>query len=1024
MSADITVKNPSRQSNPSLTGTFAELAPQLNESFGPRFFPVDQGSKKPIVKWSAITPELFDQWLIDFPDAAIGMVLGDGLAAIDVDLDDDRAAIEAWNAAIDDLGGKAERLVCRSSEATERWLAIIAVDSALKKGVLTFTGHKRKDNGSRAIEFLCEGQYCIVSRTGYRYETTALWGATPNQLCPLSAKELTRLAEAMAEAVTAECGWSVERNAIKGELHGSVLSDGGDGDTDGAHFSVQAGGDLPLSQRRDIVAFSLKPAGMGLADCNREDWLKGLQSAVDLLRDDPDGADHIVACSESSAYPDWDSAATKEVDSAMSRLHREGNVTGAHLLALSIHSEDTTHKAQWLNFERQQQARRSREALEAHKLRLSECSREDELAESKISIKADRVLLSDERERLVSVYRTTFNEVCGEKLSAAQAKKHLALDAVEVGDDRAAIEACSESKSSGWLLTLLDDIENDGFLFRDRHGVAFADVTTLDGQSQTLPVGDGAMRDHLIHVADRRFNKILSTSVAKDMEAMLRLRALHSGNEADVFGRYGRSADGQSQYEFLHDGTGNVIEVNADGVRVAQMDNLDARSVLPRSSEHGVEHRPVKRSELKGLCTKLMTLMRVPKRYWPHALAWLVASRHYGTEYPILYIQAVSGAGKSTMGEFAERLVDPKATRQLKVARKLDGLQAAMAANHVTAQHNISKRYPADLQDLMCVASDGERDSKRRAYSTNEQSVLPVEGPLILTTRFVGMCDAEDVANRTWSIELESIESGTVRLSKDELRQMIDKACIEYTPVLRMLHSEVLRLLPDMPASEGDHLAHSRRVGEAVCRILQLPHSFDEILREEKTTLLQARIDENPFLTALVEYVVRRGGYIESDFVDLLDKLRLDEDQSDADARRESRYSIDKESSRWPATPAEAKHLISTNSDLLRMVGLEAPVKVDGKRTKRGVIYGFRSNEFAPPVDDLKFKLTLCTNPDLPEGPTRSSVVAKGSADNRAEHGSGDQGVFSPLYTQLVERYGNDWEEYAPPEMIEEFYSI
>jgi hypothetical protein len=115
---------------------------------------------------------------------------------------------------------------------------------------------------------------------------------------------------------------------------------------------------------------------------------------------------------------------------------------------------------------------------------------------------------------------------------------------------------------------------------------------------------------------------------------------------------------------------------------------------------------------------------------------------------PIALLHSDKGGGKSTAGRALKRTLEgPTAEVSLIDADRLDGLDAALASQHLVILDNVDGRHRG-IENRLAVAATGGELTKRRLYTTSEELRQPVRAFVVATTRQPDSFTRDDVVDR------------------------------------------------------------------------------------------------------------------------------------------------------------------------------------------------------------------------------------------------------------------------------------
>lgn len=188
-------------------------------------------------------------------------------------------------------------------------------------------------------------------------------------------------------------------------------------------------------------------------------------------------------------------------------------------------------------------------------------------------------------------------------------------------------------------------------------------------------------------------------------------------------------------------------------------------------------------------------------------LGFLLGALHPKGPYPILFFTGPQGTGKSTAARILKRLLDPY-DAELRSLPKAEGdLVVQAKVGWILAFDNLS-HLPGEMSDALARLSTGGGIGKRRLYTDDEEHVLGVKRPVILTS-ITDLATKDDLLDRAMRVELHPIPEEE-RLPEAELWAEVER-----------VHPQILGGLLDAAAFGLGHLPTARE------RLPRLPRLAD-----------------------------------------------------------------------------------------------------------------------------------------------------------------------------------------------------
>ena len=435
------------------------------------------------------------------------------------------------------------------------------------------------------------------------------------------------------------------------------------------------------------------------------------------------------------------------------------------------------------------------------------------------------------------------------------------LDANKAGGDEDGGGQRTPTSSGDRLLQWASDSSE---LFCDGEAT-FADVR-MDGHRETLPVHSKAFRRWLRTLYAERTGRGATQEALTHAEENLDARAAGAGQRRV----YLRTATyGGKLYIDLCDAARRVVEVDSHGWRVLSH-HPEVRFRRPKTARPLPE--PVKGDPREGLGA-LRRFLNIDDGDFVLCVSWLLASLRDTGPYPPLVLTGEQGSAKSTAARLLRSLVDPAQPPSTGMPRSERDAAIAARNRHVLGYDNLSG-LPTWFSDMLCRLSTGEGYATRALYTDDEEVVIEVSRPVILTG-IENPAVRGDLEDRSISLRLSRIADEDRRTEAElfaafnEARPIIFGALLDgLAEGLRQYDNVRLEQLPRMAdfcrwavacegaywspgtflAAYGDAQAagtedvlEASPIGQALRRLLDEPSSFDGTAAEllDRLTALQ-----------------------------------------------------------------------------------------------------------------------------------------------------------------------------------------
>ena len=452
------------------------------------------------------------------------------------------------------------------------------------------------------------------------------------------------------------------------------------------------------------------------------------------------------------------------------------------------------------------------------------------------------------------------------------------------------------------IIELVDSLDHE--LCRTPDGRPF--IVFKKGRA-VYEIGTSTLTRWLTKQAHAHFGRAPAEEVLKNVSRLLAARSM-DGPVRSVHRRVARH--GGHIFLDLNNDAGEVVEINPNGWQITTeypvlFERADRTLPLPRPVRGG-------RFEEIAACLNLSC--------WDDYVlvaSFMLAVLRGEPPYPLLVLSGDAGSAKSTAMDFLKQLLDPTTT--LRRSRPQSEQDVAIAASH---EHLLCfdnfQSVPKPLSDLLCVISTGGTHASRRLYSNNEEVVLALGNPVILTG--IGdLATRADLLDRAFVVRLPPIRS-TGRMDEQALRSTFTERHPRILGALLTAMSAALREEDKVSGPHGTRLADVRRTVVAAEDALGwMPGTFDRAMAYNAHLGDDVAIEWSPIGDALLEFIARdaRSNW-EGTATELLDVLR----------RKQSHNPRD-----WPTGAAQFSHAVRAIAPNLRRRGIEIEFRrIKGKR--------------------------------------------------------------------------------------------
>lgn len=247
---------------------------------------------------------------------------------------------------------------------------------------------------------------------------------------------------------------------------------------------------------------------------------------------------------------------------------------------------------------------------------------------------------------------------------------------------------------------------------------------------------------------------------------------------------------------------GQAVEVTAGGWHV--VDNPPVRFRRTRLMAPLPEPK-------EGTIDALRRFCHVTDEDWPLIVGWLVAALRPEGPYTVLSMEGRPGSAKSTMARVCKALVDPSTAELTAEPNNVEDVMLQAFKSWAVAYDNLSK-LDQRLSDTLCLLCTGGSYSRRKLYTTEDQTTFSVKNPVVISS-VKGVITARDLVDRSLLITLPRFEEGEKRLSEREFDVDFAKA---YPAIFGALLDGVASALKNLPTVQVKHTARMADFAEWV----------------------------------------------------------------------------------------------------------------------------------------------------------------------------------------------------------------
>jgi hypothetical protein len=415
--------------------------------------------------------------------------------------------------------------------------------------------------------------------------------------------------------------------------------------------------------------------------------------------------------------------------------------------------------------------------------------------------------------------------------------------------------------------------------------------------------GRTSLRASLAASYRRRLGKVPSQAALADAMNVLEGEA-EDLEPTPLHLRVAEDTDSGVSWVDIGDQTGEGIWISPERWGIGQPPMMMRRTALTAAFP-----RPAAEATIADL-NILWKFMNVAVADRPLILAIIVASLLYPNQpHAIVLYQGEAGTAKTTNARRVVDLTDPSTAGVQRRPKSEDDWIAAVTPQWTVALDNLPGEIPEWLSNALCCASTGDSYRKRKLFTDSDTSVVDFMRQVVLTGIDVG-APAPDLSDRIVSIDLEVIDPGQ-RMTETKLKTEWAKVYPTVLGAVLALAVEVRKLAPDIDLEEAPRMADYAHTLAAVDKALGTSGLSRYV--EKQARVAAATLGDDPFISAVMALVQKRGGSVDGTSATLLDQAeepyrRLNPTWKPTDRR-------------WPKTARQATQRLKVYGPAIRKSG-------------------------------------------------------------------------------------------------------
>ncbi len=306
------------------------------------------------------------------------------------------------------------------------------------------------------------------------------------------------------------------------------------------------------------------------------------------------------------------------------------------------------------------------------------------------------------------------------------------------------ISLFDENENKKSQSTLLIEIGQQGQLFHDQQGDAYAEVEINDDIRGTFKVRSKDYKNYLSHQLFLITGKGANSNAITDALSTLEAIGKFEGDTRKVSIRVYNAGD--AAYIDTGDKNRRIIKIDSSGYRYTK----DCPVHFVR--KNSITALPVPAQSNLSLLRKYINCT---DKDYPLVYGWMLCALAGVKPYPILIVEGEQGSGKSTACRVIRELVDPSSVSLRSPPKQPRDLLVSAMNTHTVNLDNLSGISP-DIADTLCRLSTGGGHDQRALYTDDEQCLVDVQKP-VMVNGIDDIATRPDLAERSLIVTLQPI---------------------------------------------------------------------------------------------------------------------------------------------------------------------------------------------------------------------------------------------------------------------------
>lgn len=431
-------------------------------------------------------------------------------------------------------------------------------------------------------------------------------------------------------------------------------------------------------------------------------------------------------------------------------------------------------------------------------------------------------------------------------------------------------EMSDEKKSTGTLM--IEQAEEAGdYFFRSPEEEAYVQFECEEHQ-EVCKVSDSRYG----HLIKKRYYDKYRIAPAKDglVQALglFEAKASFEGEEREVFSRC--AGDKESIIYFLANPEWEVVKISKEGWSIEKNQSFMFR----KTKNMKAQKYPEEYNDLLGLLDKYFVFKNDDDRIL-HAVS-LVSKLIPNIAHPIDIWYGEKGAAKTTSMRMDKSIIDPANNDVLAVPKAMGDFCLALNKSYMPCFDNI-EFLSSEKSNQLCQAVTGGSISKRKLYTDEDETILPMKGVVSLNGINV-VATKPDLLDRSILLELERVPAN-MRKEESVLWEEFENDKPFVLGAIMTALSKAIELYPDVQLKELFRMADFTRWGYAIAEAIGVGgEAFLEAFCNNQRTANEEVVGTNPVATAMVQFMDEKNEY-EGTVTGLLEELRKVAEQREID---------------------------------------------------------------------------------------------------------------------------------------------